>query len=739
MYKKNQLLKICYAISLGSSYCAYAQTDTQQESGQINALEEVFITGGQERLRTLAGSGSFLDGETIAQFDSTDINDLISQVPGVYIRFEDGYGLRPNIGIRGATSDRSQKLTIMEDGILITPTPYSAPAAYYFPNVNRMEAVEVVKGPSAIKHGPHTIGGAVNLVTRPVKDERQGEFGITYGSDNFQKYRAFYGDSGEQWGYWVDALHYGADGFKELDNGADTGFERNDFNAKIRWRSKPDAEIQQQLVVKIGYADEDSDETYLGLTDSDFALTPNRRYAASQLDGFDSDHEQLHVLHSVDFNNDWSLFTRAYVQRFSRAWNRFDGFVSSGPGQAPIAAIDVLSRADAFPGLISLLRGDISSNGNRSLVVDVTNNDRDYGSRGISFNAQYDGDIAGIDHILEFGVRFHHDYIERNHTFRGYFVEDGVLVFDGVEDRQPKDLNEARTDALALFINDEFSIADLKVNIGVRYENIEGEFDDSLNNVQRERSQDVITPGIGMHYQLSDNLGLLAGIYKGFSPAGPSSDDSVDPEEAVNYEYGLRYDNGTFTADVIGFFSDYSNLIGRCRASDSGCNDGDEFNGGEVEVSGVEVTSHYAISLGQTLSLPIDLTYTYTESAFQSSFQSSFSQWGVVNKGDRLPYLPENQLRLQVGIESANWSVTAAAKYIDELLEVPGQGALVEGQFTPSYTTYDLAADWQLTERFNVQLIAENIGDKQVIVARRPFGARPNQPRIVKAGVTYKF
>lgn len=739
MYRKNRLLKVCYVLSSSVASCAYAQTEVEKDEVKLNLLEEVFITGGREQLRTLAGSGSFLDEQAIAQFDSTDINDLISQVPGVYIRYEDGYGLRPNIGIRGATSDRSQKLTIMEDGILITPTPYSAPAAYYFPNVNRMEAVEVVKGPSAIKHGPHTIGGAVNLVTRPVKDERQGEFGITYGSDNFQKYRAFYGDSGEQWGYWVDGLRYSADGFKELDNGADTGFERNDINAKIRWRSKKDADIQQSVVVKIGYADEDSDETYLGLTDSDFALTPNRRYAASQLDGFDSNHEQVHVLYSVDFNENWSVFTRAYAQRFERAWNRFDGFVSSGSGQAPIAAIDVLSRADVFPGLISLLRGDISSNGNSSLVVDVTNNDRDYGSRGLSFNTQYTGDLAGVDHVLEFGVRFHHDYIERNHTFRGYFVEDGVLVFDGVENRRPKDLNEAETDALALFINDEFTIGDVKVNVGVRYENIEGEFDDSLNNIQRERSQDIVTPGIGVHYQFNDNLGFLAGVYKGFSPAGPSSGESVDPEEAINYEYGFRYDNGDLTADVIGFFSDYSNLIGRCRASDSGCNDGDEFNGGEVEVSGVELTSHYAVSLTPALSLPIDLTYTYTESAFQSSFQSSFSQWGIVNRGDQLPYLPENQWRFQVGLEGLDWSVTAVVKYIDELLEVPGQGALVEGQFTPSYTTYDLAANWQFTERFDVQLIAENISDKQVIVARRPFGARPNQPRIVKAGVTYKF
>ena len=68
-------------------------------------------------------------------------------MPGVYSRGEDGFGLRPNIGIRGVSPDRSKKVTLMEDGILFGPAPYSAPAAYFFPLVTRMDGHAGDQGP----------------------------------------------------------------------------------------------------------------------------------------------------------------------------------------------------------------------------------------------------------------------------------------------------------------------------------------------------------------------------------------------------------------------------------------------------------------------------------------------------------------------------------------------------------------------------------------------------------------
>jgi sterol desaturase/sphingolipid hydroxylase (fatty acid hydroxylase superfamily) len=98
--------------------------------------EEIFVDGDQEAPRE-AGSAYVVDEAALELFEYDDIERVLATVPGVSTRGEDGYGLRPNIGIRGANSDRSSKITLMEDGILLAPAPYAAPAAYYFPMSTR--------------------------------------------------------------------------------------------------------------------------------------------------------------------------------------------------------------------------------------------------------------------------------------------------------------------------------------------------------------------------------------------------------------------------------------------------------------------------------------------------------------------------------------------------------------------------------------------------------------------------
>ena len=136
------------------------------------------------------GAHTSVSAATLERSEHDDIHRVLAGVAGVYLRDEDGSGLRPNIGMRGAAAERSAKIALMEDGVLIAPAPYSAPAAYYFPLVTRMSRVDVVKGPSAIQYGPNTVGGAVDLISAPMAERRAGYLDLALGGDAYAKVHA---------------------------------------------------------------------------------------------------------------------------------------------------------------------------------------------------------------------------------------------------------------------------------------------------------------------------------------------------------------------------------------------------------------------------------------------------------------------------------------------------------------------------------------------------------------------
>jgi Fe(3+) dicitrate transport protein len=145
--------------------------------------------------KTIAASSMFLDEKALSKLETSDINQILYSVPGVQIQQEDGFGLRPNIGMRGTGVERSSKITLMEDGILIAPAPYAASAAYFFPSMDHIEAIEVLKGSSQIAYGPQTNGGAINLISDRIPDEFELRAKASLGSFLTRKVQASVGGS----------------------------------------------------------------------------------------------------------------------------------------------------------------------------------------------------------------------------------------------------------------------------------------------------------------------------------------------------------------------------------------------------------------------------------------------------------------------------------------------------------------------------------------------------------------
>ena len=293
------------------------ESEKQEPGGKEPlVLERVTIIGKPEWIQTIPGSASIITSQQLKQHQDSDIHRVLQSVAGVHMREEDGFGLRPNIGMRGAGSERSSKINLMEDGVLIAPAPYSAPSAYYFPNVRRMSGVEVRKGSAQIQYGPNTTGGSLNLISTPVPATRSTSVETQFGSFGAHQLYGSAGDRFRQVGYLIEGLFSDHNGFKTLKNGGGTGYSIYDLSGKLLFRSAPNAALYQRLELKAGLNGQTSDETYLGLTRDDFDITPFARYAASQLDRMSTDHTQLMARHFVMLSEQADLTTTIYQNDF---------------------------------------------------------------------------------------------------------------------------------------------------------------------------------------------------------------------------------------------------------------------------------------------------------------------------------------------------------------------------------------------------------------------------------------
>ncbi|KFN42068.1 TonB-dependent receptor family protein [Arenimonas metalli] len=707
-------------------------------SPELQRLDSVNVFGTAEDTQKAAGSAHYVDQETLERFNYRDINRVLRQVPGVYLVEEEGYGLRPNIGIRGSGTDRNSRITVMEDGVLIAPAPYAAPAAYYFPTMARIDAVEIRKGSSAIQAGPRTTGGAINLISTPIPGEPGGELDLSYGSDATVLAHGWAGGMGERFGGMVEAVRQSTNGFKQIDGGGDAGYELNDVVAKLRWVSAPDAGVYQQLDLKFGHNTQDSHETYLGLADADFRTDPNRRYAGSRLDNIQTEQNLLELRHLIELGENTTLNTVAYRTEFSRNWYKLNDVLNPLTGSY-VGIGTILADPTTWSDQYAWLTGEDSP----ADALRLRNNNRNYYAQGLQTVLGTTFATGAASHELEVGLRVHRDQEDRYQDDDRYRLQGGqfVLTRDGAPGTQDNRVGDA--EALSLFVHDTISFGKWILTPGVRYERIDlastrystatGRRDVVLSKVETE--VDEVIPGFGATYLLNDSLTLFGSVHRGFNPPGPAS--GALSEKSVNGEFGLRWNEGAMGVELVGFVNDYSNLVGTCTASSGGnCNLGDQFDGGEARVSGLEASLGYDFNEGGAVSVPFSLAYTYTKAEFRNAFVSSFEEWGTVAVGDQLPYLPEHLVHAELGLAGERWRLGVAANYLDDMRTEAGTGP---GERTDSAVVWDLTGGFQLNDRVELYARVENLSDETYVVARRPAGARPGQPRSAFVGMRIGF
>jgi Fe(3+) dicitrate transport protein len=512
----------------------------------------------------------------------------------------------------------------------------------------------------------------------------------------------------------------------------------------LRINTNPDAKIYQSLSFKWGQNSEQSNETYLGLTEQDFKNNQNRRYSSTQNDLMSTGHEQLSVNHLIKLNKNFSISTVAYRNKFKRNWYKLDRVADSSGTKYSLA--NVLENPEAFQEAYHVLAGNTKGLDN---ALYLKANNRAYAAQGIQTQINYRLKTGKITHELEIGIRYHEDQVDRFQWEDEYSIVNNVMMQTkaGVAGTESNRINSAQ--ALASFLQYKIQIGKLSLTPGLRHENILMQGKDFGKNdpdrsgkalVKTSNRVDVYIPGVGAEYQFNNYTGVFAGVHQGFSP--PGNRDETQPENSINYESGIRYTRNALSGQAVVFFNDYRNLLGSDLSAAGGTGTGDLFNAGKVETKGLELQLSYdfaALYNNLPFSFPVALAYTYTDATFKNSFVSNFEDWGTVNEGDEFPYMAQNQLTLSAGIEHRLFSFNLSGRYMDAMRTAPGQGAMNAAEKTDAYFVLDASASYNMHKNISLFASATNLSNEVYVVARRPAGLRPGMPRAFNIGLKANF
>jgi Fe(3+) dicitrate transport protein len=696
--------------------------DFALQTAALRAPQVDVIGPTAESLERIPGSATVINVAQLRAQVPLSGTEVFRTVPGVHVQEEEGLGMRANLGIRGLDPDRSRNVLMLEDGVPIALAPYGEPEMYYTPPIDRMARVEVVKGSGSIQWGPQTIGGVVNYVTpdpaatpTTMLDVRGGTGGMLHAEGRF----------GGTWG--SAGTHFGVLR-KQAEDLNGLFFRITDVIGKMALQLGPRSEVG----VKLSIYDEQSNSTYIGLTESMFAADPYqhpspddrlwiRRYGVS-------------ATHDLFLGDNAVLRTTAYGHTISRDWMRRDYRYLAGGSTLEL----------------------LGTTGNRNRSFDVA---------GIEPRLQWNHRLGGLRSDLDAGLRLHVEKHQDAHVNGATPTSRTGVIRD----------QETRTgQAFSAFVQNRFWFGDgFYVTPGVRVEAFEfernilrtrvGGVPTDVDRVSTDRVSEVI-PGIGASWTPSARLTLFGGVHRGFAP--PRIKDAfvllpgaqgvpdlvsleLDAERSWNAELGTRAAPAAGVQfEATAFVLDFSNQIIAPSLSAGAVSQAALANQGETRHVGIE--SGLQLDLGRIAALPFglvaDVRHTLVRSEFSADRFIRNAAGDTVNvRGNRLPYAPEQMVsgllraELPFGLSLRLDGSHVGEQFADNF-ETATPAANGRIGLIPELTLWNAAAAYQVPGT-GVELFGtvKNLTDRTYIASRRPEGIKTGLPRTVQVGARVTF
>ena len=636
------------------------------------------------------------------------MRQVMAKVPGIQIWESDPSGIQIGIAARGLSPNRSWEFNIRQNGYDISSDPFGYPEAYYTPQLNSVQRIQVLRGAASLQYGPQ-FGGMVNFImkdggdiNKPFQYESQqttGSFGL------FNSYNAIGGKT-EKNHYYAFWDHRRGDGFRE-----NSGFKVNTGYGTYSWK------INSKLKASIEF----THFNYLsqqpgGLTDAQFKLDASRNFR--QRNWF----KVIWNIASLNFDYTINEKSRFNVKTFAMSGARNSiGFVQP-------------------PTIFDTVNTSTSSYNNRRVDVDQ------YRNAGLEARYITDYKIGKSKNSLSAGGRFFRGTTDRFQNGKG---DTGFDYNMNILNSYPTDLDFLTTN-VAFFAENIFRIGkNFLVVPGIRMEfinntangrlNISGNNELKIND--QNKSRQFLLPGIGAEYHI-DQTEIYGNYSQAYRPVlfsdliGNPTLDEIDQnlQDAKGYNIDLGYRGRIkdyLFFDVSGYVLQYNNRVGLITQQRL---DGNFYNlrtnVGNSTSKGIEALVEFSpikyFKINPSFgNITVFASLAYINAKYENmrvvvKEGNRLAETNLKNK--RIENAPEKIYRAGITYSKKQLTVTAQYSYVSEAFSDANNSrnptvSGVNGPI-PAYKLLDVSGTYKFNEKFFVKGGVNNLMNEKYFTRR---------------------
>jgi len=606
--KRNSCLAVPGALAaLGALAPALAETI----ASEVSDRDTVVVTGVREKeaaagtktntpLMEIAQTITVIDGDELARRNARSINQALGYVAGI----------SPNQ--RGGTVTRYDQLLVRGfapgvylDGMRLLAGPYSTPQIDF----NRIDRLDVVKGPASVLYGNSTPGGLVNLTSKLPEAETFHRLEFAAGNYDTQLATVDINRPLDDKQRWLFRFVGGAqqnEGFVE-----NTQSERVHVSPSLTFA--PSADTSVSIIAAYqhdpkggGYSGVPAFGSVLPNPIGDLPLDINTGDPGYEI--FDRYQRSVATLLRHDFSDRVTLRTNMRFQNTELSYRQLyvEGFATTGTGANRNTDFSTLVRGgggadedfDTFTADSQLSIAMATGRLEHKLLAgvdyqDITGENFQRFNAGVSTNP-----LTSVPNLRLFAP-----------------VYGGTLPTRDLTLLSPAYINtDTERDQVGVYLQDQISIDRLQLIASGRYDWYDQDSLNKKNGVTTPLSQEAFTTRIGALYEFTTGIAPYVSYSESFEPQTGATYDgtSFEPVTGRQYEAGVKYQpsgtNAIFTLSAYDLRRQKV-PVGHPAAGTGVIPSNAQVQIGEVVIRGVEIEGRGELAPG----FDIALAGTYTD------------------------------------------------------------------------------------------------------------------------------